>query len=212
MLDLFHEPGTQEIIGDGAVVLRGFVLDIAPEILRTVDMIAARSPFRRMQVPGGHTMSAAITNCGHAGWVSDLKGYRYDPTDPQTGAPWPPMPDLFIDLAARAAAQTGYPGFVSDACLINRYVPGAGVSLHQDKNERDFTAPIVSISLGLPAVFLFGGLKRNDRTARTQLLHGDAGVWGGASRMAFHGIRPLKPGLHPLTGECRINLSFRKAL
>ncbi len=212
MLDLFHEPGTQEIIGNGAVLLRGFVLNDAAEILMAVNLIAAQSPFRHMIVPGGHTMSVAITNCGRVGWISDRKGYRYDPVDPQKGRPWPPLPGLLIDLAARAAAQAGYPGFAADACLINCYVPGAGVSLHQDKNERNFAAPIVSVSLGLPAAFLFGGLKRSDRAARYRLAHGDVAVWGGASRMVFHGITPLKPGMHPLTGERRINLTFRTAL
>ncbi len=179
MLDLFHEPGTQEIIGDGAVVLRGFALDDTAGILRAVDLIASQSPFRRMLVPGGHTMSAAITNCGRVGWISDRKGYRYDPVDPQNGRPWPPLPGLLIDLAARAAAQAGYPGFAADACLVNCYAPGARVSLHQDKNERNFAAPIVSVSLGLPATFLFGGLKRSDRAARYRLAHGDVAVWGG---------------------------------
>lgn len=212
MLDLFHEPGTQEIIGDGAVVLRGFALDDTVGILRAVDLIATQAPFRHMAVPGGHTMSVAISNCGSAGWVSDRSGYRYDRLDPQTAKPWPAMPECFSRLAARAAAQAGYADFHADACLVNCYAPGAGVSLHQDKNERNFAAPIVSVSLGLPATFLFGGLKRSDRAARHRLAHGDVAVWGGASRMVFHGIAPLKPGMHPLTGERRINLTFRTAL
>lgn len=212
MLELFHEPGTQEILGDGAAVLRGFVLDDAAELLRAVDRIAAQAPFRHMIVPGGHTMSVGITNCGFAGWVSDRSGYRYDRFDPETGRPWPEMPECISDLATRAAAQAGYEGFHPDTCLMNCYVSGAGVSLHQDKNERDFSSPIVSVSLGLPATFMFGGLKRSDRAARHRLAHGDVAVWGGASRMVFHGIAPLKPGMHPLTGERRINLTFRTAL
>jgi len=157
-------------------------------------------------------MSVAITNCGSAGWVSDRKGYRYDRCDPDSGRPWPPLPSCLMDLALRAADAAGYGGFIPDACLINCYVPGARVSLHQDKNERDFSAPIVSVSLGLTATFLFGGLRRTDRAARLRLSHGDIAVWGAASRVAFHGIAPLKQGAHPLAGERRINLTFRRAL
>lgn len=215
MRDLFggaNQEGERELPAAGAVILRSFALDKGVELLAAIDVIAALSPFRRMLVPSGHTMSVAITNCGGAGWVSDRKGYRYDAIDPQTGKPWPAMPELFSGLARRAAEQAGYRGFAPDACLVNCYVPGAGVSLHQDKNERDFSAPIVSVSLGLPAIFLFGGLKRTDRATRYRLIHGDAAIWGGPSRMAFHGIAPLKPGEHPLLGERRINLTFRKAL
>jgi len=214
MRDLFDGGAcsTQEIIADGAFVLRGLALEQAPQLLAAVDEIVAQAPFRHMIVPGGHTMSVALTNCGRAGWASDRKGYRYDVCDPDTGRPWPPMPECFSSFATQAAMAAGYTNFHPDACLINRYAPGARVSLHQDKNERDFTAPIVSVSLGLPATFLFGGLKRSDRAARYRLIHGDVAVWGGASRMVFHGITPLKPGMHPLTGECRVNLTFRAAL
>lgn len=214
MPDLFNTIRSDhaEIIADGAVILHGFALDAAAELLAAVDAIAAQAPFRHMLVPSGHTMSVAITNCGSAGWVSDRKGYRYDRADPDSGRPWPPLPSCFMDLALRAADAAGYGGFIPDACLTNCYVPGARVSLHQDKNERDFSAPIVSVSLGLPATFLFGGLRRTDPAARYRLSHGDVAVWGAASRMAFHGIAPLKPGVHPLAGERRINLTFRKAL
>lgn len=214
MPDLFDaiRSGHVEIIADGAVILHGFALDAATELLAAVDRITARAPFRRMTVPGGHTMSAAITNCGDSGWVSDRKGYRYDPHDPDTGKPWPVMPECFASFAALAAAQAGYDGFHPDACLINHYAPGARVSLHQDKNERDFSAPIVSVSLGLPATFLFGGALRADRPARLRLVHGDVAVWGGVSRLAFHGIAPVKDDHHPVTGRARINLTFRKAL
>jgi alkylated DNA repair protein (DNA oxidative demethylase) len=161
---------------------------------------------------GGYRMSVAMTNCGQAGWVSDAKGYRYDAGDPVTGMAWPAMPEVFRQLAADAAREAGYEGFQADACLINRYEPGARLTLHQDRNERDYRAPIVSVSLGLPAVFLFGGASRKDRPERMRLDSGDVVVWGGATRLAYHGIASLKDGEHPLTGRCRINLTFRKAL
>ena len=164
-----------------------------------------------MVTPGGFRMSVAMTNCGALGWVSDPSGYRYDPLDPESGNPWPRMPDSFARLAQDAAAQAGFEGFTPDACLVNRYEPGARLTLHQDRNERDFRAPIVSVSLGLPAVFLFGGLKRADKPARIPLEHGDVAVWGGPARMRYHGVMPLKEGAHALLGNQRINLTFRRA-
>jgi alkylated DNA repair protein (DNA oxidative demethylase) len=161
-----------------------------------------------MVTPGGQRMSVATTNCGALGWLSDRKGYRYGERDPETDKPWPPMPDAFRRIAIDAASAAGYGGFVPDACLINRYVPGTRLTLHQDRNERDFRQPIVSVSLGLPAVFLFGGLQRGDKAARIPLEHGDVAVWGGPSRLRFHGVLPLKGGLG---GDCRFNLTFRKA-
>ncbi len=165
-----------------------------------------------MITPGGFRMSIAITNCGKVGWISDRKGYRYAAIDPEMGKPWPPMPDLFGKLANGAAAVAGFAGFESDSCLINRYEPGARLTLHQDKNELDFAQPIVSVSLGLPATFLFGGDTRKERPRRYRLESGDVVVWGGPARMAFHGVAPLKDGVSELTGACRINLTFRKAL
>jgi len=156
-------------------------------------------------------MSVAMTNCGPVGWVSDRKGYRYSPIDPETGRPWPEMPSVFLNLAAGAAAEAGYSGFQPDACLINRYEPGTRMGLHQDRDEQDFSAPIVSVSLGLSAVFLWGGLSRSDRPRRIALEHGDVVVWGGPSRLTFHGIAPLAEDDHPLTGRARVNLTFRKA-
>jgi alkylated DNA repair protein (DNA oxidative demethylase) len=200
-----------ETIAPGALLLRGFV-DDAPALLRAIEEIAAASPFRKMVTPGGYTMSVAMTNCGGAGWVTDRRGYRYAALDPSTEKPWPAMPTLFRDLAARAAATAGFADFAPDACLVNRYEPGARMSLHQDKDERDFTQPIVSISLGLPATFLFGGLKRSDKPKRLRLASGDVVVWGGPARMVFHGIDPLTHGADSLTGTFRYNLTLRKAL
>jgi len=201
-----------ETIASGALWLRGFASNDVPALLRAIERIAAVSPFRNMVTPGGFTMSVAMTNCGKAGWITDRRGYRYAEIDPLSENPWPAMPKLFTDLAARTAAVGGFRDFVPDACLVNRYGPGARMSLHQDKDERDFTQPIVSISLGLPATFLFGGLKRSNRPKRLGLESGDVVVWGGSARMAFHGIDPLPTGVDSLTGEYRYNLTLRKAL
>ena len=205
-LPLFAQPSPE-----GVTILRGFALAESGAILSEVDRLSKAAPFRVMQVPGGGTMSVAMTNCGAAGWVTDLKGYRYSPADPLTGQPWPEMPALLHALAVRAAIAAGFEGFQPDACLINRYEPGARMGLHQDRDEVDRNAPIVSVSLGLSATFLFGGLKRSDPQARIALNHGDVVVWGGPARMAYHGIAPLKDGLHPELGRRRLNLTIRKA-
>lgn len=211
LFDSLQPASGREPLGAASCVLRGFALPRVPQLLGAVDEVARRAPFRHMVTPGGFTMSVALTNCGALGWTSDRRGYRYAPADPDTGQPWPPMPAIFLELAWEAAAEAGFPGFVPDACLVNRYLPGARLSLHQDRNERDFSAPIVSVSLGLPAVFLFGGNVRSDRAARVPLFHGDVAAWGGADRLRYHGVLPLKPGEHPLLGARRINLTFRKA-
>ena len=204
-------PAAEEIAA-GAVVLRGFARQDAAALVAAVEAIAAAAPFRHMVTPGGWRMSAAMTSCGHVGWVTDRTGYRYAAADPTSGRPWPAMPEQFRRLAAGAAATAGFPGFAPDACLINRYAPGARLSLHRDEDERDLTAPIVSVSLGLPAAFLFGGGRRADRPRRIALENGDVVVWGGPARLAYHGVAPLAGGDDPLTGDCRINLTFRKAL
>jgi alkylated DNA repair protein (DNA oxidative demethylase) len=193
-------------------LLRGFALNSGDDILAELQRIIAAAPLRHMVTPGGFTMSVAMTNCGSVGWVTDRSGYRYDAHDPATGKRWPRMPAIFRELARTAAAQAGFAGFVPDACLINRYEPGNRLSLHQDKDENDFDAPVVSVSLGLPARFLFGGLKRSDPCIKIPLDHGDIVVWGGPARLAFHGVMPLEEGLHDTLGRQRINLTFRKAL
>jgi alkylated DNA repair protein (DNA oxidative demethylase) len=206
-----QEETCNQTLGPNAAVLRGFALPVESALVATLEAVVARAPFRHMVTPGGHEMSVAMSNCGTLGWVSDRKGYRYDRIDPLTQSPWPPMSDGFRDLALRAAAAAGFAEFQPDACLINRYIPGARLSLHQDKNEKDFRNPIVSVSLGLPATFLFGGMERSAKASRIQVQHGDVLVWGGASRLRYHGVLSLKQGLHPSFGESRVNLTFRKA-
>ena len=201
----------QETLCPGAVVLRRFAQPDETAILMALQDITAQAPFRHMITPGGFRMSVAMTNCGSYGWVSDRTGYRYDALDPDSGKPWPILPEVFLQLARNAAANAGFEEFTPDACLINRYAPGTRLSLHQDKDERNFDAPIVSVSLGIPATFLFGGLRRNDKPVRVPLTHGDVVVWGGPARLHYHGVMPLKAGHHDLLGECRINLTFRKA-
>ncbi len=200
-----------EPLCEGAMVLRGFALASEAVLLQALDAITAQAPFRHLVTPGGLRMSVAMTNAGPLGWVSDRRGYRYDPIDPDSGRPWPPIPAVFLQLADAAAAHAGFTGFVPDACLLNRYEAGARLSLHQDRDERDLGQPIVSVSLGIPAVFLFGGLQRADRPQRVPLAHGDVVVWGGPARLRYHGVLPLKPHHHPLLGETRINLTFRRA-
>ena len=212
---LFDEPpapyDAPEPLAPGAVLLRGFALDQAEALIQAAQRVIAAAPLRHLVIPGGRAMSVGMTNCGALGWTSSRIGYRYTSTDPLTGQHWPPMPACFADLATWAGTEGGFDNFRPDACLINRYEPGARMSLHQDRDESDLSAPIVSVSLGLPAVFLFGGLQRADRPARWRLAHGDVVVWGGASRLAFHGVAPLADGDHPHLGRQRINLTFRRA-
>jgi alkylated DNA repair protein (DNA oxidative demethylase) len=210
-MDLFDESARDVPLGEGAVLLGAFARQFDAKLLAAVNASANVSPLRHMTTPGGHRMSVAMTNCGGLGWVTDRTGYRYDLVDPETGRAWPDMRSLFVDLAASAAEKAGFLGFLPDACLINRYSPGARLTLHQNRNETDFGAPIVSVSLGLPAVFLWGGLSRTDRARRMRLTNGDVVVWGGPSRLTFHGIDTLNSGEHELTGAFRFNLTFRRA-
>jgi alkylated DNA repair protein (DNA oxidative demethylase) len=214
-LDLFEDKlqcrPRREELSPGAVVLRAFALADGAEIIAAADQIIDEAPPRHMVTPGGFRMSVAVTNCGSCGWVTDRTGYRYQATDADSGKPWPRMPDVFHKLARDAATTAGFEDFRPDACLVNLYEPGARVSLHQDKNERDFNEPIVSVSLGLPAVFMWGGLRRQERPVRLRLTHGDVMVWGGTARLCFHGVLPVIEGYHPATGRRRINLTFRNA-
>ena len=215
-LDLFadedlQQPARLQSISEQGFVLRGFALPWAEALLQALAGVLIQSPFRHMQTPGGFTMSARLSSCGELGWTSDCNGYSYSPVDPLRNQPWPAMPDTFLALAEAAAGAAGFEHFVPDACLINCYVPGAKMSLHQDKNERSLEAPIVSISLGLPAVFQFGGFERSDPAQRISLFHGDIVVWGGVDRLRYHGVLPIQPGQHPVLGEQRINITLRKA-
>lgn len=210
----FDQPvGGSGVIGLGkqAVILQGFATNQALQLIDAVSTLSTTSPFRHLTTRGGWKMSVGMTNCGELGWISDRSGYRYSSIDPESGRPWPAMPALFRDLAASAAAAAGFPDYSPDACLINEYRPGARLSLHQDRNERDSVAPIVSVSLGVSATFLWGGLQRSDRPRRITVNHGDVAVWGGVDRMTFHGIAELPHGHHPLTGDKRYNLTFRVA-
>ncbi|TFB40904.1 DNA oxidative demethylase AlkB [Pseudomonas sp. F01002] len=214
--DLFAdaEPEQQtrlDRIGEQSCVLRGFALPWLDQLLPALDAVLAAAPFRQMITPGGFTMSVALSSCGALGWTTDRSGYRYTRHDPLTGEPWPKMPEVFFELAQAAAREAGFADFMPDSCLINRYAPGAKMSLHQDKDEVSYAAPIVSVSLGLPAMFLFGGFERSNKSQRVPLLHGDIVVWGGVDRLRYHGVLPIKDGQHPRLGEQRINFTFRTA-
>jgi alkylated DNA repair protein (DNA oxidative demethylase) len=198
-------------LGAQSVLLRGFALPVVDSLIATVASVIDDAPLRQMVTPGGYTMSVALTNCGALGWVSDRRGYRYAPADPQNGKPWPAMPDVIHDLGRDAARAAGFDDFDADACLINRYLPSTKMSLHQDKDEHDMRRPIVSVSLGIPATFQFGGLQRSDPTQRVPLVHGDVVVWGGVDRLRFHGILPVKTAHHPQLGAQRLNITLRMA-
>lgn len=215
-LDLFADDALEqqprdEQIGEQSWVLRGFALPVIDELLPALDGILAAAPLRHMMTPGGFSMSVGTSSCGALGWITDRSGYRYSAVDPLSGKPWPDIPEVLSELAQAAAQRAGFADFHADSCLINQYVPGAKMSLHQDKDENAYAAPIVSLSLGLPAMFLFGGFLRSDKSQRIPLLHGDMVVWGGVDRLRFHGVLPIKPGQHPRLGERRINLTLRVA-
>jgi DNA oxidative demethylase len=198
------------VLAPGAVLMRAFGRADDVDILQAVESVIAQAPLRHLQTPGGYTMSIQTTRCGSMGWVSEPGGYRYAPSNPSTRAPWPAMPQCLLDFAVRAATEAGYPDFVPDSCMVNQYLPGNKLGLHQDRDERDLRAPVVSLSLGLPAIFLFGGLQRTGKTQRYRLAHGDVVVWGGPSRLAFHGVLPVADGDHALVGRRRVNVTFRK--
>lgn len=209
--DVPATPGAVRAIGSHAFVLEGYALPYVNDLLPLLDAICRQAPVRHMITPGGFTMSVGLTNCGALGWTSDRYGYRYTAIDPLSGQPWPVLPALLRELAHDAAASAGFANFHADACLINHYAPGTRLSLHQDRDEAQLAEPIVSVSLGIPATFLFGGFERSDPTQRISLVHGDVVVWGGADRLRYHGVLPLKPAEHTLLGPWRINCTFRKA-
>ena len=211
MQDLFGAPGQRVVMGPQAVILPGFAIPWMDRLLAALEHVQAQAPFRRMSTPGGRRMSVSTTSCGELGWVSNELGYRYSAVDPESGRPWPALPECLLELTQAAASEAGFVHFLPDTCLINRYLPGARMGLHQDRNERDFNAPIVSISLGMPATFLFGGFNRSDRPARATLQHGDVAVWGGVDRLRYHGVLPLADIPHPQLGSQRINLTLRRA-
>ena len=209
--DVTEKPVWSENLGPGSVLLHAFAWSVTDLLYEDIQRVIKHSPFRQMVTAGGYTMSVSTTNCGDLGWVSDRKGYRYEPQDPLTRSPWLAMPESLGQLAVKAAQEAGYPNFEPDACLINRYDIGCKMSLHQDRDEKDYQWPVVSVSLGLPAVFMFGGAERSDPYSNILLEHGDVMVWGGPDRLRFHGIKPVKKGEHPLCGSARLNLTFRKA-
>ncbi len=208
-LELFAESTARLPLGEGITLLRGFA--DSRVLFPLIAEVAAAAPFRHLVTPGGQSMSVAMTNCGPLGWTSDRSGYRYSSRDPLTGRDWPRMPPEFLRVALQAATAGGFPDFIPDACLINRYAPGARLTAHRDADEQNFAQPIVSVSLGLPASFAFYGLTRGGKGTTVALVDGDVLVWGGPSRLVYHAVRPVKPGLHPLTGGCRYNLTFRHA-
>ena len=209
--EALQQPARREHIGEQSYVLRGYALPWLERVLPELRAVLVQSPFRHMVTPGGYTMSAALSSCGALGWTTSPQGYRYSPLDPERQQPWPSMPEAMRQLAVEAAADAGFTQYSPDACLINRYIPGAKMSLHQDKNERRYSEPVVSVSLGLPAIFLFGGHERSDKPQKVSLFHGDVVVWGGVDRLRFHGVMPIKDGVHPIMGPQRINLTFRTA-
>jgi len=211
-MDLFSDELDKQVkLAEGAVWLRGFALPEADALWALVSAHLATHPPQQMMTPMGYPMSVKTTSLGDYGWVGNATGYGYARLNPVTNQPWPPIPTLLLSLAQRAANAAGYADYCPDTCLINLYQTGAKMGLHQDKDELDFTQPIVSVSLGVPATFLFGGAKRTDKTAKIPLTHGDVVVWGGASRRYFHGVNAVKLGQHPLLGALRCNLTFRKA-
>lgn len=206
--DLFDDPRLE--LSKDAYLLKGYAHPFDSKLKQAIQAVTAISPFRRMGTAWG-PMSVAMTNCGQVGWVSDPQGYRYDQIDPLTGRRWPDMPDCFRDLAAAAARECGFDGFRPDACLVNQYQVGATLGIHRDQDEADFSHPIVSVSLGIPANFQFGGTDRKDPMRSVPLEHGDVVVWGGAARLNYHGVPKLKDAFHPFCDNTRINLTFRCA-
>ncbi len=198
-------------ISPDAVLFKAALKPVASSLLEEIRTISGANPFRQRKTPGGQLMSAAMTNCGAWGWVTDADGYRYSDIEPETGRTWLPIPAVWIQWVNLFCQRAGLGTFNPDACLINRYAPGAGMGLHQDKDEKDLAIPIVSFSLGAPVLFRWGGLNRQEPVSEFLLEHGDVLVWGGADRMRFHGVKKLRRYQHPLTGHYRYNLTFRQS-
>ena len=215
MDDLFQDQPPdlpeRQALGPESWLLRHTLQTTACHLMADIHTLTATHPFQHMVTRGGHTMSVATSSYGSYGWVSDAqKGYRYASSNIETGQPWPPIPAHWLALATALAEKAGFNGFHPDSALINRYAVGARMGLHQDRDEATLAWPIVSLSLGLPARFMFGGKQRQAPVKDFTLLHGDVVVWGGADRLRFHGIRPLKAGHHSLTGPYRYNITFRR--
>lgn len=211
-MDLFDDQLPKKTrIAEGAYWLRGHALPAADLLWAELRKHFATYPPQQMFTPMGYKMSVRSTSMGDAAWVGTKKGYGYASIDTAINQALPPLPSTFLSLANHAATEAGYNDFTPDSCLINCYDIGSKMGLHQDKDERDFNQPIVSVSLGIPATFLFGGAKRSDKPTQIPLTHGDVVVWGGASRLFYHGVQTIKPNKHPLLGELRCNLTFRKA-
>lgn len=213
MRDLFsssEDSGGRHEIAEDAYLLPGYATSQAIELCSAIDTVLLQSPLRHYQTRMG-LMSVGMSCCGALGWVADTRGYRYSALDPNNGQPWPGLPDSIRNLAQSAASDCGFDGFEPDACLINEYQLGAKMGLHQDRDERDMRWPIVSISLGMTAQFQFGGATRRAPVHRFDLVHGDVLVWGGRTRLNFHGVAPLDGSPHPLLGARRWNLTLRRA-
>lgn len=209
--DVWLKPQTTVLLAEGAMVLRRFATPVVVALMEGVEAVVAQSPLRRLIVPNGRPMRIEMTNCGLVGWVNIDGRYRYSRVDPLTGRSWPGMPATFRRIAGAAASAAGYPDFQPAVCIINRYAVGADLQMHQDRDDTQDRQPVVSVSLGLPAIFHFGGQGRGEKPLTIPLDDGDVVVWGGASRMHRHGVAPVAPGVHPRTGAYRYNLTFRTA-
>jgi len=202
---LAAEP-THEEIFPGATLMRGLAQAQDGEFLEAMQGVLSAAPLHHATTPTGLPMGVMVSDCG----TPEAFRRRWDPANPAVRQMWPPMPRALLDFSLRCAVRAGFPLFRPDTCHVNRYQAGTKLGLHQDRHECDMSQPIVSVSFGLECVFLLGGLERTDSPKRILLEHGDVIVWGGPSRMRFHGVQPLKPGHHPLTGPYRYNLTFRK--